>query len=222
MESQWLGPVFLVLFVVIVGWVIRGAAKRQKALQETAIRLGMEYEKRNDTLGEDGLARLPMFSKGDIRAENVLSFTVDGATAYVFDYTYVKRKKNGKRSSYMQGTYSCFRYRDHSLPKFRIAHAARGSKKEPVKFDTHPGLGEHYLVTGQDESAIRNVVSRQLLDHLQQSNDAAWAVEADGEWLGVARRPAVSMKRFVKPEDMRQFRDDIVRIFRGLTPQPAD
>lgn len=216
METQWLGPAFLVLFVVIVGWVIKAAAQRQKELRDTATRLGMHYEKRNGTLGEDGLTRLPMFSKGDIRAENVLQFDVDGATCHVFDYTYVRRKKNGKRSSYSQGTYSCFQLRDRRLPKFRIAHAARGSKNEPIAFDSHPEFGMHYSVTGDDEAAVREVMSLQLLDHLQRRGDDAWAIEGDSEWLGIAKRPAVSMKRFVKAEDMREFRDDIVQIFRAI------
>ena len=218
MDSQWLGPAFLVFFILIVGWSIRTALNRQRGLRRTASLLGMRYEKRLDSLGKDGLSRLPMFSKGDIRARNVLTGDVGGATCYLFDYVYVSRKRSGKRSTYAQGTYSCFRLRDFRLPVFRIVPASRGSKKERILFEDYPVFSRDYIVTGEDEPAVRKALDGKLLEYLQPRGQEAWVVEADGEWLGIAKRPAVSAKRHLKPDDMRQFREDVVHIFTLLSP----
>ncbi len=95
---------------------------------------------------------------------------------------------------------------------FQIAHASRSSKRNPIRFDESPEFHRHYVVAGEDETAVREIVGGRLIEYLQQHGEDAWAVEADGEWLGVARRPAFSMKRHVAPEDMWRFRDDVLRI----------
>ena len=141
---------------------------------------------------------------------------ISGATCYLFDYTYVARKRRGKRSTYAQGTYACLKVDGRRLPVFRIAHASRGSKRDPIVFESHPALNSDYLVTGEDESAVREVVGTAVLDFLQQHGDDAWAIEANGAWVGVAKRPAVSLKRHVAPEEMRQFRDDVLQIYQAL------
>ena len=159
-----------------------------------------------------------MFSRGEVRADNVLHCDVGGATCYLFDYTYVRRKRRRKRT-HAQGTYSCFKLHERRLPIFQIRHANKGRKADAIVFDSHPEFGNHYVVTGEDEVAVREVVSNELLDYLQRQGDAAWAVEGSGEWLGIALRPTVSLRRHINPEDMRQIRDDVLRIYKGLVVQ---
>ena len=57
MDTQWFGPAFLVLFVVLVGWAIHAARKRQKALEQVASKLGMRFEKRIESPRFEGLTR---------------------------------------------------------------------------------------------------------------------------------------------------------------------
>ena len=50
---------------------------------------------------------------------------------------------------------------------------------------------------------------------------AAWKrqkalAQADSERVGIARRPMVWLKRHVNPEEMPQFRDDVLQIFPRL------
>jgi hypothetical protein len=216
MDSQWLGPLIGAAIVAVIAWVIWAAWKRQKALEQAAAGMGMRYAKRDEDLPKSGVNRLPMYSKGDdMRCENVLEGDVGGATCYLFDYTYVRRKRNGKRSSYAQGTYCCFRL-DHKLPVLQVKPAGRRIEGEKIAFPDYPAFQQSYDVAGTDETAVRASLGGDLLDYLAHHKDDSWVVEAEGEWVGIAKRPAVSMKRHVKPEEMPEFRAEVLQIFERL------
>ena len=216
MNFQWVGPAIGVLIVAVIVWAVWMARKRQRSLQEVAARLGMSYRRSDESLSQSGVTRLPMFSKGQLRANNVLEGDVRGATCYVFDYVYVSRKRHGKRSSYMRGTYSCFKLHDRRLPALQIRPASRGSGQDPIALGNFGEFAEHYTVTGEDEGAIRRVLTGELLDYMGRREADAWVVEADGEWIGIAKRPAVALARHVKPAEMQQFRSDVLQIFERL------
>ena len=216
MEGKWIAIGFGVVFVAIMVWTISKAAKRRKALQQLAGELGMSFVDRIDDFSERGLGRLKMYAKGTVRAANVLQGSVGGATLSIFDYTSVRKKRNGKRSTYLKGTYSCLELHNATLPAFRIVHRSRSNRESDLQFDGQPAFHEHYSVRTGDPDAARAVIGDRLIRFLGEHGDDAWEVAADGNWLGIAKRPSVSASRHVAAADMRAYRDDVVSLFNGI------
>lgn len=216
MESQWLGPLVGAGMITVFVWFIWASMKRKKALQQLAPRLGMAYIGRDEALADSGAKNLPMFAKGEMRCDNVLHGKLPGGECYLFDYTRVRRKPSGKRSSYAKGTHACLRISGNTVPAFRIRPASDGAKGTRVPFPELPAFEEHYVVVSDQPEKVAQLLGPRLLEHLARRADEAWVIETDGEWVGMAQRPRISVSRHVKPEVMRGFKDEVTEIFREL------
>ena len=86
------------------------------------------------------------------------------------------------------------------------SHTSESEHKEMVSVESqHPGSIIGALIVA--------VIGRVIWPPWKRRKELA---QADGECAGIARRPMVSLKRHVKPEEMPQFRDDVPQVFQRL------
>ncbi len=208
MDPFWL---FLILFVALfVGIIALGSyqeKKRREALEQVAVRLGMQFSAQSvegipSRLNQSGFE---LFQRGrGRRYHNWMSKRlIDGTEIALFDYQYTSG--SGKnRSTYRMSVFSAYQ-EDLHLPSFRLHpenaffHGiAKAFGMKDINFESHPKFSRSYLLRGQDEDQIRMRFHPAILSFLEDHIN--YAVEGSGAHLILWR----SNQR-VQPEGMAEF-----------------
>jgi hypothetical protein len=208
MDPFWL---FLILFVALFAGIIAlgfyQEKKRREALEQVAVRLGMQFSSQSvegipSRLHQSGF---DLFQRGrGRRYYNWMSKRlIDGTEIALFDYQYTSG--SGKnRSTYRMSVFSAYQ-EDLHLPSFRLHpenaffHGiAKAFGMKDINFESHPKFSRSYLLRGQDEDQIRMRFHPGVLSFLEDYLN--YVVEGSGAHFILWR----SNQR-VQPEGMAEF-----------------
>jgi hypothetical protein len=210
---------FLGATVVVVGIVLYAAIVREKqrtaALADVALRMGFNFEGKvpNDRLTTLGAFHL--FKRGHRqRARNLMRGKSGDGEVAVLDYQYTTG--GGKSSHTHNQTVAVFPGAAAAvLPEFTLAPEHWWDRigqifgYQDIGFEASPEFSNHYLLRGQDETAIRAAFGANILGFFGQN--LGWSVESAGGALAVYRGD----KR-CKPEQMQPFIAEAAAVRRAL------
>ncbi|UCG15253.1 MAG: hypothetical protein JSV19_08135, partial [Phycisphaerales bacterium] len=161
--------VAVVFLVVHVG----SEKRRRESLEQVAAELGMTFEADGAHLLGGALASLHLFKQGRRRkAANVLHGRFNKFDVDVFDYRYTVG--GGRSSSTLRQTVACFHLADRQLPGFEVRPENIFHKigsvfgYADIDLDEHPEFSSRYLVRGQDEAAIRELFTWQVVEFFER------------------------------------------------------
>jgi hypothetical protein len=203
---NWLlaSPVVLIVFVIgslIVTAIvlsIRNEKKRREALGTFAASNGFTYLEKADSPADVGLAEIDLFNRGHSkRLTNVIAGEVEGSGVRVLDYRYTTG--SGKNSSTSNQTVVAIEAGGAALPDFTLAREhffhkiGQAFGYQDIDFDAFPEFSKKYLLRGEDETAIRSLFTRRLIDAYTGGLDCN--LEVRSGWLFVYQ-----LGKRVKPE----------------------
>ena len=224
----------IVAAILIPGFLIvrsirrRYESKRAEALQLTALSLGMSPVHGHNIDATRRFGRFQLFSQGSKKkVRNCLSGTIGGVDVTTFGYEYTVA--GAESSSTSRQTVVVFRSNELSLPEFELRpksivetfkivkiFKAFAGRDEDIKFDTRPDFSKSYYLGGKDESAIRDVFSRSVLEYFERHEGLS--VEGRDEGLLCYRREShdtdVGFRGArVKPDEIKLFLDEGRAVF---------
>lgn len=195
----------------IIGGIVLHEKRRTAALAQLAESLGLEFSTKGDSLLQDELKDLPLFTSGHgKKLTNLMQGESRDVTLAVFDYQYTT--DSGEDSSTFRQTVACFRTLRMPLPPFSLRPEHFFHKLgqifgyQDIDFPSHPKFSKRYLLRGQDEESVRRVFEEPVLDHFEQQTGVC--LESDGSRLIYYR----SSKR-IKPLELRGFLEEAFAIY---------
>ena len=157
------------------------------------------------------LHTFPLFSKGHNRKiSNVIKGDTEAIDIFVFDYEYTTGHGNSRNTS--RQTVMLFRTADLRLPSFALRPENVFHKignlfgYQDIDFEQAQDFSSRYLLKGQDEAAVRDLFTQNVLFTYEQNQ--GWCTEGDDDTLVVYR----ASKR-VAPDDIPMFMDDGISLF---------
>ena len=187
--------------------------RRTAGLADACLRLGLAFQpqvpkEQIPTFGTFHLFNLGRGRKG----WNLMTGTVDGAAASLFDYRYTTG--GGKSSHTWTQTVAVFPAAG-ALPEFLLSPEHWWDKigeflgHRDINFEASPEFSQHYLLKGPDEGAIRTAFGAEALGFFAQHQ--GWYVEVKGGALAIYRvghRP--------KPEELPAFLAEVGAVRRAV------
>jgi hypothetical protein len=172
---------FAAFMIAIIAFVVfavihakKKAAERTRALQQAAGTLGWAFTADAPLSIIPGLEQHHLFSQGHSKKLfNLMSGTVDGARASIFDYKYTVG--HGKHSSTYNQTIVYFQSGRLSLPFFSLRPESFGHKLisalgyQDIDFSNRPTFSAKYLLRGGDEQAIRRTFQDSILAYYENN-----------------------------------------------------
>ncbi len=197
-------------------------SKRSEALRSIAFTLGMSFEDGRDIDATQRFGPFHLFSRwsgGKVR--NCLSGTIDGVNVTTFGYEYTVDA--GESSTTPQQTVVFFHSNELSLPDFELRARRffdlvdyfRGAGKD-IHIESRPDFSKSYYLRGKDESAIRHVFSRSVLEYFESHKGLS--VESRDERLLCYRAEShITDMGFrgarVRPDELKLFIDEGRAVF---------
>lgn len=142
--------------------------KRSEALQAIATALNFSFIRRGDNSLIESYANFNLFSKGHAKkASNVMNGRSGDMDITIMDYQYTTG--SGKNSSTHLHTLIIIQSNLLQLPPFTLSpenifHKIGGIfGYKDIDFASHPIFSKQYLLRGEDEDAIRNTFTDELL-----------------------------------------------------------
>lgn len=220
--ASWIPfAVFVGVFALAVGVSIRQgvlARRRTEQLGQVAVELGFEFLPGGDQrlLGE--LEPFHLFSQGRAKTLWNLMRGSDGMLEIAsFDYRYTVG--SGKSRRVLAQSVVCLTCSGGTLPRFCLRPENLWHKigtifgYQDIDFPDHPSFSQKYLLRGGDETAIRAVFTRDVLEFFERR--PPFSAEAGGSRLIIYRE-----LKLVPPEQLRDFLEEglqTLRQFRGNT-----
>jgi len=153
----------------IIWLLIHAAKKRREALMALATEMGLQFSEVQD---EDLLLKMQAFSlfnKGHGRKmKNVMTTETDDARLSIFDYQYTTG--GGQHSHTHQQTVVALESDTLELPVFSLRPEGFFQKigaaigMQDIDFETHPDFSDSFVLTGNDEQAVRSFFDETILD----------------------------------------------------------
>ncbi len=227
---------FAIAVIVPLSLIFRGIrrkyeTKRSESVRSVALSLGMSFEDGRDIDAARRFGPFHLFSEGsDKKVRNCLSGSIDGVDVTTFGYEYTVA--GGEGSSTNRQTVAVFRLNELSLPEFelrprsivvdpfKIVSAIKAlvgkDEDESIKFDTDPDFSKSYFLKGNDESAIRHVFSRTVLEYFERHKGLS--VEGRKEVMIFYRAESLDTDigyrgARVKPDEIKLFLDEGRAVF---------
>ncbi len=171
--------IVVALFLIFLAVRRLYESKRSEALRSVALSLGMSFEDGRNIDATQHFGPFHLFSKGsEKKVRNCLSGTMDGVDVTTFGYEYTLA--GAETSAILRQTVVVFRSNELALPEFELrprsivetfkivkVFKTLVGRDEDIKFDTRPEFSKSYYLGGKDESAIRDVFSRSVLDYFE-------------------------------------------------------
>lgn len=221
--------IVVALFLIFLAVRRLYESKRSKALRSVALSLGMSFEDGRNIDATQHFGSFHLFSKGsEKKVRNCLSGTMDGVDVTTFGYEYTLA--GAETSAILRQTVVVFRSNELSLPEFELrprsivetfkmvkVFKALVGRDEDIKFDTRPEFSKSYYLGGKDESAIRDVFSRSVLEYFERHQGLS--VEGRGESLLCYRGEEtldadVGFRGArVRPDELKRFLDEGRAVF---------
>ena len=162
--SGGLGIVGLVLWLVF-----RYEKKRTAALELVAKELGLQFSPHADERLLAKLQQFRLFNWGQSRRmKNVMTAETEHVKLTIFDYQFTT--SGGQQSHTYSHTLVAFESATLQLPQFSVWPEGfidkMGAKlgSQDIDFDEHPEFSSMFVLQSDDESTVRTVFNRQILD----------------------------------------------------------
>jgi hypothetical protein len=199
-----------VLFLIILGATLLNERRRREAMQRIASEIGMDYLADDQGMLNKDITRFHLFRRGRARrVRNVMTGLVADLQAYLFDYKYTVG--GGRNARTFRHTVAAFRVPQRMLAGFELRPESLFHKIgsalgfQDIDFPSHPAFSSRYLLRGEDEGAIRNLFSDDVLRFFEQCPPVC--VEAAADWI-VVHWPG----RRVAPDDIAGFLEEAFNI----------
>ena len=214
-----MAPLIIIGVILFIGAIIALAfyleKKRTDTLRELAESLNFSFAKKDPDL-RGAVSHFHLFSKGHGRkVKNAMQGDTSSVNVAIFDYQYTTG--SGKNSSTHSQTVIAFQSPDMNLPAFTMRPEHVFDKlgdlfgHKDIDFNSHPDFSKHYLVKGENEEAIRDVFTYEVLDYYQKHRGVSSEGKAD-------RLIFYRAGKRVKPAEIRTFMEDgfaVFNLFKG-------
>ena len=184
---------------------------RSKQFQAVADELGLQFYPNGDTAIQNAIGQLRLFNQGHGRkTRNMLSGRTEDVDIAIFGYRY--KTGGGKHQQTHQQTVISFRSPQLSLPEFELRPEHMFHKigqafgYKDIDFDSNPVFSKRYILRGQNEAAIRDLFTPEILAFFDVQKGVS--IEATNDRLIYYR----ASKR-IKPEKVRSFMEEGFRIY---------
>jgi len=218
------GLIFLLLvggFLSIGGLLFfiahKQAKKRSAAFAQIAASLDMRFSEKSDGPIGLGLGGMSFFKKGrSKKITNLMRGAFADVDCLVFDYRFTTG--SGKSSHTHNQTVVAFDIVGSKLPEFsskpeHFFHKfANMLGFEDINFEEYPKFSKKYRLNGEDETSVRSIFNREVIELLENQTDKPWSVDGKDNWL-VIYHP----DKRVKPEDCSQFLLDATTLLNAMT-----
>ena len=170
----------LLLFAAVVGLLVltiiqkkKTEKRRTEALRARAIELGWSFEEAAAVDSVSGLDRFAYFDRGyDKHIRNLMYREDDKSSSTVFDYVFITSSSKYETTNF-QTMVRC-ESDDYAFPDFTASPESPFDKVfsafgyQDLDFDHHPEFSRRYIVRGEDEAAIRDVFSDDVLSFFEE------------------------------------------------------
>jgi hypothetical protein len=206
----------LLLAGLVALFVHLGEKKRTEKLEALARNIGLPFFPGGDDSLKSSLDHFHLFSQGRSRKiRNMLHGENSEVELAIFDYRY--RTSGGKNSHTHQQSVIYFRSPVLSLPHFamrpeNLFHKIGGAMGyQDIDFESHPRFSADYLLRGDDEQAVREFFTDELLTFIESQESIC--VEGGGDQLVFYRQ-----RKRIKPDEVNGFMEEGFKafdVFRG-------
>ena len=201
--------------LAVVGVIILVAHKFEKArsekLKAVADQLGLQFHLDGDIAVRNAIGQLRLFNQGHGRkTRNMLSGRTEDVDVAIFGYRY--KTGSGKHQHTHQQTVISFQSPHLSLPEFELRpehvfhKIGQAFGYKDIDIASHPEFSKRYVLRGQNEAAIREMFTPELLEFLESQKGVS--IEAPNNQLIYYR----AGKR-IKPENVRSFMEEGFRVY---------
>lgn len=167
---------------LIIAAVLYAEKKRTEALERVATDLSLSFSKKHDETLLATMQRFKLFNQGHSRKmKNVMQADAEIAKLSIFDYQYTT---GGGQSSHVHvQTVVAMESEDLTLPNFRIRpegffdRVGSALGYQDIDFDDDKAFSDAYVLSGDDEEAIRAFLTPELRKMLVDHNKCC--VESD-------------------------------------------
>ena len=213
-----MGPTIGVTLAVVVVLAIAAgirhavvqARQRTAALAALASKMRFRFSKEGDAELPNTLGHFHLFSQGHSKKiTNVLRGRANDMDVLIFDYRYTTG--GGQHSNTSHQTVILFESDGMQLPQFALRPENVFHKigqvfgYQDIDFDSHPEFSKRYLLKGEDEGAVRDLFTRDVLSFYEA--DGKLSSEAAGGRLIHYRHGKRS-----RPEQIQDFITEGVRV----------
>ncbi len=211
-----------VVFAVVVGGVAlfffemtsRATKQHTESMQSMARSLDLKFspeghEKLHQSLKRFHLATLGPYST----MSNLMYGQRDGTDIAIFEYSYPRGKNNTVRQTVIWMQRRGTRMTEFSLRPEGVWNQLGGwTGHGDINFASHPNFSRDYLLRGDDEEAIRELFTDEVLNFYERHSDLI--TEGEGNKLLFYREGVL-----VKPENLRKFLDEALTVRALLSPR---
>ena len=215
-KVEYLPFIFPIVIIVCIGIVIFIAykleKKRTEILRQVAMQKGFSFNPKTEKSYIDSLPKLTIFKKGHSKKlTNLIKGNKNSIAWSIFDYKFTVG--HGKNSRTYKQTVALASLHT-SLPNFylgreNIFHKI-GSKfgYQDIDFDNFPEFSDKYLLRGENETAVKNLFTSNILRFFQENMTNIY-VEAEKNYLIYYR-----LSRRIKPLELDQFIEEATKVVR--------
>lgn len=200
--------------IVLVGGIIwlfmHLAKKRREALMAIASEMGLQFSEVQDEALLVKMKAFALFNKGHSRKmKNVMTTETDNARLSIFDYQYTTG--GGQNSHTHQQTVVALESNTLEIPAFSLRPEGVFQKigaaigMQDIDFETHPDFSDSFVLTGNDEQAVRSFFDEKILDLFVQ-HEGICVESAPGMFI-------YFRKGRRKPEQIREFMNQAYMIY---------
>lgn len=175
MEILIIVGIFVAVVVVsayLVHWFEEERAKEYAAVAE---KLGLEFFPEGDPVLLESLGEFSLFQLGHSQKLNhLIRGRTQNLEAAIFNYRYTTG--GGNSSTTFKQTMICLDSSRLDLPAFEVRPLRVGDRlaklfgSRNVEFPEHPAFSKKYQVRGEDEEAIRELFSPEVIEHLETTD----------------------------------------------------
>ena len=205
-----LGLIFAIVGFSLVVSSMR-AKKRTKALHAAAGERNLAFFEQDDLGLLPSLNAFPLFSKGHgKKISNVIQGDTEDIDIYVFDYQYTTGHGNSRNTA--RQTVMLFRTEAYRLPSFALRPENVFHKfgslfgYQDIDFEHAQAFSSKYLLKGEDEAAVRDLFTQNVLFTYEEN--PGWCAEGEADTLIVYR-----VSKRGAPDDVTVFMEDGIKFF---------
>ena len=205
----YLGGTLIILGVIIyVVWLIE--KKRTKELCSIAATLKLNFSHNDNSALFERMNKFHLFSIGrSKKIKNLMEGEASNAELAIFDYQYTTG--GGQNSHTYRHSVFCIWSPKLDLPQFSmrpegIFHKIGGAfGYQDIDFDSHPEFSKKYLLRGDNETSIRQLFSKKIINKIESQQKIS--IEGGGNQLAF-------YKKRVKPEEIEKFMEEGFHFFK--------
>ena len=212
-----IGIITVIALIIFAVWFYE--KKRTEALQRIANALNFSFERKDDDSLLAIHSNFDLFSKGrSKKISNIMNGSSGDMDITIMDYQYTVG--SGKNSSTYSQTVIVVQSKYLMLPPFNLSpenifHKIGGIfGYKDIDFASHPKFSKQYLLRGDDEEAIRNTFSDELLGFYEK--DKTLSTESDHDKFIYYR----AAKRLA-PKDIQAFLQEAINLYGLLKTQSS-